>query len=71
MIVFCVISMSVLHFSFQSLQIHGRQQLAEGSLAPWIFIDGTDFVDNRGLIVLFFGLFLLFRSYFYISKIYI
>jgi len=43
---------------------HGRQQRGAGCpWPPWIFIYGADLVD-RGLIVLFFGLFCYFRSFF-------
>jgi len=45
---------------------HGRQQRGAGEPCPppWIFIHGTDIVD-RGLIVLFFSLFLLFFGHFF------
>jgi len=45
------------------MHAHGRrQQGAERGRAPWIFI-GTDIVD-RGLTVLFFGLFCYFSVFF-------
>jgi len=44
--------------------IHGRRQRGgRRVVAPWVFINDTDIVD-RGLIVVFFGLFLLFFGHF-------
>jgi len=40
----------------------------QGAVAPWIFKHGPDIVD-RGLIVLFFGLFCYFSVFFLLASL--
>jgi len=47
---------------------HGRWQWGGGLWPPWIFIHGTNIVD-RGLKVLFFGVFLLFFGLFSVAPL--